>query len=89
MVGVACEKEAEDPTRPGSRAWCDNRLTEAQKARDDCQMWGGRVTECRLQEGCRASDWCSECEYQMEEEFYACEAESYLWESIDYFCTGQ
>jgi hypothetical protein len=89
VAGVACEKEVDDATEPGSREWCDNRVSAARKAGDDCEMWGGRVTECRLQQRCRATDWCEECDYQAEQEFNACEGESYLWESVNHFCAGQ
>jgi hypothetical protein len=44
VAGVACEKEVEDATEPGSREWCDNRASAARKMGDDCQMWRGRFT---------------------------------------------
>ena len=88
-VGVACEGEAQDSTEPGSPAWCDARRAAGLKASDDCSMLRGRVVECRLREGCRAGQWCPECEWVEEQEFKTCEVELYLWESINYYCTGQ
>jgi hypothetical protein len=86
---VGCEGEVkDDPTEPGSPSWCDERRAAGMQASDDCSRLQGRVAECRLREGCRAGQWCPECEWLEEQEFKTCEVEQYLWESVIYFCSG-